>query len=523
MIETGRKVWWAAFGVFGLLGITWALSIAPMGAPDEIAHSRRAVAVARGQFLGETVWVDTPSLRAPQTEVQIPQGYGQGFAIGNDQTLCWSNDLRVPTSCAPRPASESGPIARTVTYVGAYQPGYYFVVGLPSRWLPPSTGIYAMRIVSALLVAVLLASAAVSVGELGSGPWRVVGAAAALTPTVLFLGGSINPNGFEIAASAALWTSLLVLLRSDGPSPSRLLVRVGVAAVALACTRPTSPMLLVAIVVAALAFGATRARVQELWPSRRVRTLVGVVGAALVVNLGFVIVNQSLSKVIQFKVPERSRLSLARAAVDQSPSWLDQALGSLTWLGRGAVRLPPGVRWLWWGAIVLVLVVGLARATMRQRLVLVLLAAACAVGPIAASVLEPAALWQGRYMLPLLVGIPLLAGLASDRARRPATGERWLASAVVTVIAGCQVAAHQHLMVRNLLGLPAGLLRGILHAPWTGPLSPLILLGLAAAGSAGFLALCLAGIWHAAPVLVHAPEVEAPPEGDVEPRVAPVS
>lgn len=499
MVARARLTWWAAFAVFALIGITWALSIAPMGAPDEISHSRRAVAAARGQLVPATAWVETATLRVPQSPVDVPRGYGKGFAISNDQTQCWTNYLRFPTSCAPRPDAVSGPLMRSYTYVGAYQPGYYFLVGLPSRWLPPSKGIYAMRIVSALLVAALLAWAVVSVADLARGPWVVVGAAAALTPTVLFLSGSINPNGVEIAASMAVWTSLLALITGSGPAPPRLLARVGVAAAVLASTRPTSPVLLVVIVGVVLAFGAERRRLSELWASSRFRVLAGAVGTFLVANLVFVVANQSLSRVIEQKLPDASHAEVVRQALERTPGWLDEALGSLAWLGYGAVQLPVLVRWLWWGTIAVVVVVGLIRATIRQRAVVAVLVVGCVAGPIAASVLKPTVAWQGRYALPLIVGIPVLAGLAADRPSALRVLERWVASGLLVVIAACQVAAHQQLMVRNLLGLPSRLLRGILHAPWGGPLTPLVLLVLAGLGSLGFLALGLAGIWRGSP------------------------
>ncbi len=297
----------------------------------------------------------------------------------------------------------------------------------------------------------------------------------------------------------AVWTSITALLAGSGRVPSRLIARVGVAAVVLACARPTSPILLVAIVAVALAFGADRVRLRDLWASSRVRALVGVVGAALAANVVFVVANRSLSHVILTPALPTSNADLARQALERSPGWLDEALGSLGWLGYGAVQLPVFVRWLWWATIAVVAVLGLVRATNRQRVVLVLLMAGCVTVPIVAAVLKPDVAWQGRYALPVLIGIPLLAGMAADRSVPSGRGERVLASVLVVVLAACQVAGHQQLMTRNLLGLPNRLLRGILHAPWNGPLSPLVLLSLAGLGSLGFLALCLVAIWRRVP------------------------
>lgn len=496
MVGTGRGTWWAAYGVFGLLGVTWALSITPMGAPDEIAHSRRAVAVARGQVTSESEWVDTPFLRMPQSKVSIPQGYGRGPVLGNAQTDCWLQFLSIPTTCAPRPDATSGPVVVSTTYVGAYQPGYYLFAGIPSRWLPPSTGLYAMRIVSALLAAALLASAAVSLRQMARGPWVIVGFAAALTPTVIFLAASINPNGLEIVASMAVWASLLALIEDRGPPPSRLLARLGLAAVVLACSRPTSPGLLLVIVVSSAAFALGRERGRELWASPRVRALTAVVGLVVLANIVFVVANDSLTEVIRFDALEDSRLDLARSAVGYTPLWLDQALGSLAWIGFGAVKLPVVARWLWWATIALVALLGLVRGTNRQRVVVVLVAGGCIVFPILVMTFSPEVFWQGRYGLPVLVGVPILGGVAADRSALNGSRDRWLASVAVAIVAACQVVAHQQLMTRNLMGLPTRLLRGLLHAPWPGPLSPLILFAMATAGSLGFLALVLAGIWR---------------------------
>ena len=53
----------------------------------------------------------------------------------------------------------------------------------------------------------------------------------------------VNPNSWEITAGLCLWTSSLALLfAQDRTEDSRLLTRVGIAAIVLVCMRSLSPL-----------------------------------------------------------------------------------------------------------------------------------------------------------------------------------------------------------------------------------------------------------------------------------------
>ena len=123
------------------------------------------------------------------------------------------------------------------------------MVGWPSLvTLSPDRMVLAMRMIAVLVCAALLASGLTSAVGDSIGPAAIAGAVVAMTPTVFFLIGAVNPSGLELAAACCLWLSLLRLLHDDGPPGWHLLVRAGVSAVLLAWSRPLSPGFAVAIV-----------------------------------------------------------------------------------------------------------------------------------------------------------------------------------------------------------------------------------------------------------------------------------
>lgn len=491
-----RATWWAFFFVFGAIVVLWSLSIPMMGGPDEPAHAVKAVAVARGEFRTGFVRARGGGFLAPSipaTRVRVPEAYG---AL-RDLPLCWLTQSAVPASCA-HPVGNDESVVTATTYVGTYPPLYYLLVGWPSRVLKPSTALYAMRILTGLICAALLASGLTIAARLGR--MLLVGAAISVTPMVLFLAGSINPNAVEIAAAFCVWLSLLELLTGSSPPVSgRMLVRITVASVLLVGTRPLSPGFLVAIVVVVFVLVGDRATLRRLWVDARVRLAAVVVSAFTALSVLYVLVNRSLGAFIEYGVgqPQSSRLDIARTAMHLTGQRIEQAIGILEWIGPGQVRLPHLLITGWIAATLLVASVALVVGGLRERAVLLALLAGCLALPIVAQAGNAhGADWQGRYGLPVLVGVPLLSGWVIDRSRRLSRiAEQTLGTTVVAAIAISYVVAYQRVMTRNVVGLPNSLFAGLSRGVWHGPASPASLFAWCLTSSLGYAALTIWLLW----------------------------
>ncbi len=172
----------APFAIFALLGVLWSLASPVFSVPDENAHATKAIAQVRGQVVGYTL----PDVR--HIVVDLPPGYEY-----SQDTLCFATRPDVSAGCAP---DFGGPDAQPWfnTWVGAYNPVYYYLVGWPSLLFDGNASIYAMRIASSLVGAALLAWAFLAAASGGRSRWMPVGVAFAAAPMCMYLIGAVNPE-----------------------------------------------------------------------------------------------------------------------------------------------------------------------------------------------------------------------------------------------------------------------------------------------------------------------------------------
>ena len=490
-----RALWWGAFAVFVALGTLWALS-SPLGSvPDEPAHAIKAAAVARGQLLGRTHEAQ-PS--PPHVWVQVPRG------IALASSACFALNPTIPAGCQP-PIANDSTIVEAGTTAGTYPPVFYLLVGWPSRLLTGRKALYAMRLCSVLAGAALLASGLASARKATSGPFTVAGAALAATPMALFLIGSTNPSGFEIAAAFAAWLAWLELVATTGPPSTRLLIRVGVVSAAFLVARPLSPVLFVLAVATVVALAGSRARLDTLRRDRRVAALVGaivVVGAAAIAWILWFV-----SDPAEFgaPVPGLTFRTALHMSYDQLWFRTRQLFGVFGWLDTG-----PPASWtqLWLVGVVVLIVIALVLGTWRQRFVVVMITAAAIVFPLvaeAASAPRIGFVWQGRYTLPLAIGVPVVAAWVI--AARPGRTEallwtrRSLLVAVAVGMATAQFFAHAVALTRYVVGLPAAILAYLHGTGWAPPLGRWGLFALAVTACGAYVALLVAAGWDRRPTL----------------------
>ena len=464
---TPRRRWWTTFVLLAGLSGAWALATPLFASPDEPAHAIRAAAVARGELTG-TEPAARSDIRPGSLLVDVPAVYARAGDVG-----CFAFYRNTTAACFTFSGStRDAPVA---TSAAKYPPTYYAVVGLPSLALPSAGGVYLMRLLSTLLFAALLASAVVTV-ECFATPWIVaLGLAVAITPMMLFLGGLVNPNGLEIAAATTLWIGGLALVRAAGlgsVSP-RLVARTGIAAAVLTLTRSLSPLLLV-VILATLVVAAGAAPVRALLRLPSIRLWGAVVAVATAAQIAWIVVVKPLSSSEASSVARLSDSELLRATTGKSAFLYRGMIGIFGWLDTPA---PYAVVLLWTMVLGLVVVLALASGERRGVAALGAAIAATVLVPIVGELREARTsglFWQGRYTLPIAVGIPILAGVSIARSRWREVAPRRLAAIGVTVLAAAQVLAFAQTLRRYAVGYDGKLMYWI-GPRWSPPLGALAL------------------------------------------------
>lgn len=373
-----------------------------MSAPDEQAHVIKAASVVRGQLQGES-----GGAQGEKARVDVPL-----FIAATDALpACFASKPAVSAACSPQLPSDAT-IVPALTSAGNYNPLYYAMAGVPSLFLSGAEAVYAMRIVGALLASAFLALALISLAGLRQ--WRIsvfVGFIA-LTPMVLFLAGAVNPNALEIATAMAVFCGLCLSWERIQQNNSWKLPLVGAAlsATILVNTRAGAMLWLALAVVASLILYGWRSATTVL------RTRFGWAVSSFVL-MGCLLSWLWLSSADSFE-------SLVGQGLDSTPVEVAGfmlyktfyfAIGYVSYLGWLDTPGPTGVLAIWTVLMVVSIVVALLVTNRRGRLAVgSLTAALLLLPPILQIPLAPEVgiIWQGRYILALVVVLIAACGVA---------------------------------------------------------------------------------------------------------------
>lgn len=442
--EPRRSRWWVLFGLFLVGMLAWTVATPMMAAPDEGAHAVRAAGVARGQLNGPH-----RELIIKNWVMDVPEAYAR-----TADALCFVTPAFAPTPVAPRDRTPrcvpsfrgSDRLVEALTYEFRGTPHLYGLFGVPSLVWPDRVSMYMMRVLNALACAAFLASACMSAIRRPRRRMAIVGVLAGATPMLWYLGGTFNPNGIEIAAAISLWATLLALAAHDSSESDRRLVhRAGLAAFAMVSIRGLGPAWVLAAVVLCAVL-AEPGRIRSLIRLRAVRIWAALTTVSTAVTAAWIL-NAPLGD--QMRHPA---IGLGDA-VAGLPTIGAQSVGVF---GTDYIRLPLGLD-IGWGLVVLVgIALGFAFGTVRQRVALA--------GAITASVMLPVTTdgfnfpyigfpWQGRYGLPISVGIVVIAFGVTPTHTRILRGVGATAGGLLLVgQAGAFVAIGRHLG----MGAPSG-------------------------------------------------------------------
>jgi hypothetical protein len=425
-------IWIRCFLVLFVLCAAWCFATPLGGAPDEPAQIVKAAATVRGQLIGQPA----PNLHLPAAtrDFRVPALFKSVYAL----PACYQFHAKIPAGCAPHLQSSSR-IVTVATYVGRYPPLYYAVVGLPTLVMHSESVIYFMRLVSALLDALLLSLAFAIASIWCRATMMVEALALAITPLVFFFAGVVNPNGFEIAAAICAWTSGLALVRNWSLRPARGPL---VAFVASGCLLELSRGLSV-LWMATIFLTLVCLEPRSCWHLMRERSVR--IGAAILVAVGavaagFVLVAHSLKVLPSTLLPAQhaSFFALTEQVLGRAGAYVREFIGVFGWLDTPS---PPLTMILWIALLGFLIILGLVASRRRESFVLFgLIVGSCvlSIALIEWNARTSGITWQARDGFPLYAGTPLLAGMVIPHASVTGFGDfaRRRVAAIVAIGVG---------------------------------------------------------------------------------------
>lgn len=439
--------WIVASGLLLCVMLLWDIATPNPSGPDESAQLIKSAAIVRGTLIG------TPKPGASKSSGTVLVSVPATFDSIRSHAPCDYGSPDKPTGCGPALVGSSK-LIRIETYEGRYPPLYYAITGLPTLVTSTPSVVYAMRAMGALVVAVLLGMAFAALITWGRSRLVLVALAAVVTPTALYLGGVVNPSGMEIAGATAFWTTTLILVFYEYEDPPMsLVVAASVAAVALCASRPLSTAFYAFVIVAVTLLRPARAR--RLLAARRTKVaLGGTFGFALL--SGIYVLAARAYEVEGFPIAKRSEIDYVFAVLGRTDRYLQQMVGAF---GSPNFALPVPLLMIWWILCSGLIIAGLVLAVRRDALVFagitLFLGFLFPFGIIFSHVKTDGIIWQGRYSLPMIVGLPLL-GMALVAERYPTVGvgaARRLATLAVPALTVGWIGGFYWVLRRYTVGL----------------------------------------------------------------------
>lgn len=385
-----------------LIQTAWALTLPMFRGPDEIDHLLRASNVALGHWQP----TDQPTAGGPSLRAR---GW---LADAASPTCLTLREKLNPEFCAPTGTHSDGTVDIR-SGAALYNPTYYGLVGLPLRVSSGLPALWMVRALGALLSALLIACAFTITSSGRRTAWPTAALFVALTPAVFFATVVAAPNGLGFAGALLLWSGLLSSLRTESHRTAALCATV-VGGMTLTLTHSMSPIWLVATLAAALvaAGGLQIRRLVKERPWACLATASSLVTGLLIAAWWTVYFSPNAPGPAEPLVAETKSIGMAAHVV----LWIFQMIGVMP--NRFGV-LWPLIYALWAVPLLILIMAGIRVGASRHRRALVVVAVVSIVVPTIATLLtfdSMGVAWQGRYGLPLLFGMVLVAGEALDDA-----------------------------------------------------------------------------------------------------------
>jgi hypothetical protein len=395
------KGWRAALLVagFALQIAVWVMVIPAYEDYDEFDHLYRASGVTHGQVVAPAVPRpgDPPSTVIADRRL-VEAGYEE----------CLSLPYTSPKRCGPVRDAGRGLVV-VISWAAFYNPAYYGVVGWAERIGSGLSAVVATRAFSVLISVAMLAWAAWLTLSWPKSRSGIRGLLLSASPILLFSLAIVAPNGLEMVSGLLWWVGLITLAQARRPLPRGLWSALAVSGCLLVTLRFLGPVWL-ALATAVALLWRPREIVSGVRLHRRqavaTAVAVSVAGAA---SLAWLATQHSHVIVTPPLEPGMSLAGGVRHSLADLPSMIVQLVSAIP--GRNIA--PPSLLVAAWLVPFVLLLLNVEwRRDPGARRALGCLIAVVVLFPVAfqgAMYEQLSHFWQGRYILPLAVGIPLLA------------------------------------------------------------------------------------------------------------------
>ena len=416
-----------------LLLLAWAFANPPGASPDERQHDIKAVAAGGGDLRGSPdPTASYPGATAQQLDFlrSVTRSFTIPAALVPQRFGCEGQQPDATAACHNDPPPPPAQAEQLPSYVADYPPTLYLLPGALMRLAGDAvTALLVGRLVCAAVVLALLVAATLLLAP-GRRPWLLASLGVAVTPMVLFLGGSLNPNGGEIAAALCFGAACLRIAREQ--PPPWVWVVAGAAGALLAASRALGPLWVVLTLGVALALVGGRPAMVRLRGAGRpavVGALLLLAGLVASAAWDVATVGHTLASTASLATRLSSDARMLPGVV------LPEQVGVFGFLD---VQMPKAVYWAWDATVGALLLTALVLGDVRERLTLVAaaaLAVAVTLG-VAVFVIDPTGFpTQGRYTLPFTVVVLLLAGeIVARHAERLGAAARAASRAAIPVV-----------------------------------------------------------------------------------------
>jgi len=384
---------------FLVIGV-WSQLTPLFAAPDEPAGYIRGAALVRGKFVGIDI-AASQTTSYWSTYVDIPQQFGVA------QLVPWCFVGKPDTPACSQPLEKLTPVEQPRTDMGRYPPVGYFASGLGSLLGAIDFSVRLGRLINAAVCSFLIALGCINIL---SNRRSIIVILAAVTPGVIFFSSVISSSAIEISSAICLWCSFTTLL-SATKILRFTLSSVAISSSLLTLARPIGVVNVAIIVGISL---ITQANLKE--SIARIISSWRIIFATIISLLAMV---TWYSKIYSYHLGERvvtdpsnpTFRQIIEQSLNDTSAKIGESIGNFGWLDTPT---PVFVVWFFVALFAVIIAQNWNQVTKANRNAVVCLALLIPflmifINRNTQNLLRTYGV-QGRYLTPLIAGIPIIIG-----------------------------------------------------------------------------------------------------------------